>query len=170
MFQGSELVDADTSMMLELRSDLGDACKGVEKILGPDGSSFERLVLSESGSLKDSLKSGKELRDSVASTLGIMIVSDVFLNKKHGPHLKAALQASLEFIGKKLGITQADVSKIAPKLGSQINHVLRGETPSAKGNSTSDTGSSKRKVTSEGASEPVAKPKAQPRRKRKTEA
>ena len=172
MFQASELVDADTSMMLELRGELGDACKGVEKVLGPDGSSFERLVLSESSSLKDSLKSGKELRDSVAATLGVMIASDVFLNKKHAAQMKPALQAALEFIGKKLGVTQADVSKVAPKLGSQINEVLRGENQSKKGN-TSEAGS-KRKAESEGAGvnqepKPKAGKQAQPRRKRKAQ-
>ena len=131
MFQDDGGVEADTSMMMELRAEIGEAVKSIEKICGPPGSNAERLMPASS-SFKDAVDSAKELRESVAGTLSVMLTSDILLNKKHAGKGKAAMVQVMEFVGKKFGVTDADLGKIAPKLASQVSELMHGQAPPSK--------------------------------------
>lgn len=168
MFQDDGGVEADTSMMMELRAEIGEAVKSIEKICGPPGSNAERLMPASS-SFKDAVDSAKELRESVAGTLSVMLTSDILLNKKHAGKGKAAMVQVMEFVGKKFGVTDADLGKIAPKLASQVSELMHGQAPPSKrkGGTSENGGGSEAKSTRKSMDEqPQAKPKG---RKRKSE-
>ncbi|CAE7879427.1 unnamed protein product, partial [Symbiodinium necroappetens] len=120
MFTGDSDVDADTQIMLELRSELIEMCKGAEKVIAIGTGAriaepFKALCDQATALCKDM----KDLRQDVALSVGTMMAADVLLNPKH-TNPKATIEKSMRFVTSTLGVTHADLENISPKLTSQL--------------------------------------------------
>ena len=112
MFANSPDKDADMKMIMELRNDITEEIKLVERILSAEAGS--ELFQTQSRKLRSGLNLAKATRQEVALTLGVLMTSDSFLNPNpKSPNPGDAMRDCLRFLGSELGVTKADIGHIS---------------------------------------------------------
>ncbi|CAE7249277.1 unnamed protein product, partial [Symbiodinium sp. KB8] len=118
MFDNSEEVDADTKLLLQLRSEVTETCKSAEKI----GSVLEAVPANEHGQKLRKL-CAHELRGDVALTISTMLACDVVLNAKHAGKQKVVCADVFKYMASTLGVTKRDLANVSGKLMAQLQQI-----------------------------------------------
>ncbi|CAK9029357.1 Uncharacterized protein SCF082_LOCUS18750, partial [Durusdinium trenchii] len=155
-------VNADVSLLLELRTNLHEKSKGLTKMVSfCDGDESLKALC---GNMKLLLDNVQVARRDVLTTISVMMGCDVFLNKKHAKDLPGTLAKVLHHLGT-LGVTKADIGKMSPKLLSQMNE-LDGSLEKERGKKRPSASPRAKEVETAPAPAPPKKPKGEKKEKK----